>query len=299
MAEGKVSMRELPDSPTLEVRISRRELLSHNRWNADYFEERFRQNEKKLKKLESVLLGEFIPEELPDGSKGITYGQVGPRKLSPRGSVRYLQVINIRDTGIDFAIKPDRVAEGSHNDPARSRVAVGDVLFTNNAFRGTETLIGRCVAVSRDYGKLNISQHIDRIRVDGIDPFFVCCFLKCRFGALQVQRVMHGVDAMTISFGQIRRIEIPRLAVDIQFTVRKQYLAMSKQHDRAMAIKERLLQESGIEVGQYGEAINELANKNCDYKQAMEEAQARLRHVIGELEAVLDGKQKKIRPFSS
>src|SRR5439155_6340301 len=168
-----IDMRELPDAPTLEVRIGRPELLRHNRWNAGYFEERFRKNDNKLKKLRSVPLGDFIPEQLPDGSKGITYGQVGARKLSPRGSVRYLQVINIRDTGIDFAVKPDRIAEGSHNDPERSRVAPNDILIINTAFRGTETLIGRCVVVSRNYGKVNISQHIDRIRVDGIDPFYV------------------------------------------------------------------------------------------------------------------------------
>jgi flagellar motility protein MotE (MotC chaperone) len=108
---------------------------------------------------------------------------------------------------------------------------------------------------------------------------------------------MHGVDAMTISFGQIRRIEIPELSVDQQFDVRRQYLAMAKQHDRAMAIKERLLDESGIKAGQYGEAINELANKNTTYKQAMAEAQERLKHLIAELEAVLDGEQKKIKPF--
>jgi hypothetical protein len=290
-------MQKLPDAPTLEVQIARPELMRHNRWNAGYFEERFRQNEKQLKQLQSAPLGEFIPEELPDGSKGITYGQVGARKLSPRGSVRYLQVINIRDTGIDFAVKPDRIAEGSHNDPVRSRMNVGDILFTNNAFRGTETLIGRCVAVTRDYGKVNISQHIDRIRVVGIDPFYICCLLKSRFGALQVQRVMHGVDAMTISFGQIKRIEIPVLSVDMQFNVRRQYLEMAKQHDRAMTIKERLLEESGIEPGQYGEAINNLANQNASYKQAMVEAQDRLKHLLAELEAVLDGEQKKIRPF--
>lgn len=166
-------MRELPDAPTLEVRIAQGEMNRHNRWNAGYFEERFRQNERKLKMLRSVPLGNFIPEELPDGSKGITYGQVGARKLNPRGSVRYLQVINIRDTGIDFAIKPDRVVEGSHNDPERSRVEKDDILITNTAFRGTETLIGRCVVVSRGYGKINISQDIDRVRVQKISPYFV------------------------------------------------------------------------------------------------------------------------------
>ncbi len=89
-----MSPHERPDAPTLEVRIAQRELMRHNRWNAGYFEERFRRNEKTLKKLRSVPLGDFILEQLPDGSKGITYGQVGARKLSPRGGVRYLQVIN-------------------------------------------------------------------------------------------------------------------------------------------------------------------------------------------------------------
>ena len=186
---------ELPNAPTLEVKIGRSELLRHNRWNAGYFEERFRQNEKKLMKLQSVPLGNFIPEELPDGSKGITYGQVGARKLSARGSVRYLQVINIRDTGIDFAVKPDRVAEGSHNDPERSRVIQNDILITNTAFRGTETLIGRCVVVSRNYGKLNISQDMDRVRVQNVNPCYVGTFLKTKFGQLQIQRIVHGVDS--------------------------------------------------------------------------------------------------------
>lgn len=149
--------------PIMLVHLRQNELSHHNRWDPGYYDERFRKNERELKKLKSVALGDFIPEVLPDGSKGITYGQVGARKLDPRGQVRYLQVINIRDTGIDFAIKPDRIAEGSHNDSTRSRVRTKDILFTNNAFRGTDTLIGRCVVVPRDYGKLNISQHIDRI----------------------------------------------------------------------------------------------------------------------------------------
>ncbi|SPE58706.1 hypothetical protein SBV1_280015 [Verrucomicrobia bacterium] len=225
-------MHDLPDSPRLQVQVQQFEMQKHNRWSPGYFDGRYRQNERELRKLQSVPLGNFIPEELPDGSLGITYGQVGARKLSPHGSVRYLQVINIRDTGIDFAIKPDRIAEGSHNDPARSRVESEDILFTNNAFRGTETLIGRCIVLARDYGKLNISQHIDRVRVTGINPFYVCCFLKSRFGWLQVQRVMHGVDAMTISFGRIRAMEIPPLPSSLQSEVERQYRDMSKMHDR-------------------------------------------------------------------
>ena len=297
MAIAELTYREPIVAPTFEIRFAAQEMLDHDRWDAGYYQPQFRENERKLRKLRSMLLGNFIPEELPDGSKGITYGQVGSRKLSTRGTVRYLQVINIRDTGIDFALKPDRIAEGSHNDPERSRVRPGDILFTNNAFRGTETLIGRCVVVPRDYGKVNVSQHIDRIRVTGINPFYVCVVLKSRFGMLQVQREMHGVDAMTISFLRIREFLIPPASPSLQSEVEQQYREMSKCHDRAMTIKERLLDESGIESGQYGEAINSLADDNASYRRNMTEAQARLKHLIAELEAVLEGEQKKIRPF--
>jgi hypothetical protein len=211
--------------------------------------------------------------------------------------VRYLQVINIRDTGIDFAVKPDHVAENSHNDPLRSRVRIRDILFTNNAFRGTDTLIGRCVVVARDYGRVNISQHIDRIRVSGINPFYVCVFLKSRLGALQVQRVMHGVDSTSISFPRIRALLIPPLGDRSQAEVETQYLAMSKCHDRAMAIKERLLDEHKIQPGQYGEAINALADEDASYRRAANEADQRLKHLTSELEAVLHGEQKRLGPF--
>jgi hypothetical protein len=36
-------MRELPNAPSTEVTIVKPELTGHNRWNAGYFQERFRQ----------------------------------------------------------------------------------------------------------------------------------------------------------------------------------------------------------------------------------------------------------------
>src|SRR6266550_1484675 len=177
-----VSLMRQPDEPIVAltpiVKLRQAEMMRHDRWDPGYYAKRFRDNERALKKLASVALGEFIPEFLSDGSKGITYGQVGARKLNPRGTVRYLQVINIRDTGIDFSLKPDRVTESSHNDPSRSRVEPKDILVTNTAFRGTETLLGRCVVVHCDLGRVNISQDIDRIRVSNINPFYVGVFLK-------------------------------------------------------------------------------------------------------------------------
>ncbi len=288
---------QLPDAPRLEVKLVQSDIWENNRWDAGYYDHAFRENEKRLTELGAVPLSQFVPDELPDGSKGITYGQVGARHLDPRGAVRYLQVINIRDTGIDFAVKPDRVAEGSHNDPPRSRVLKGDILLTNTAFRGTETLIGRCVVVHRDHGKVNISQDIDRIRVVGMNPYYVGAFLKSKFGQSQVQRLVHGVDSQKINFSHIRSFRLPMLRDELQKEVEQQYMAMAKAHDRAMASKERILDEENIDPGRYGEAINELAKKNAGYRSAMTAAQDRLQHLISELEGFLEGVLNTIRPF--
>jgi hypothetical protein len=277
--------------------VTLKQIAQSNRFNPTYFEERFALVEQKLQQLGANRVGDYIPDVLPDGSKGITYGQVGSRELNRRGAVRYLQVINIRDTGIDFAIKPDRVAADSHNDPQRSRVQQHDILLTNTAFRGTETLIGRCVVISRDYGRINISQDIDRIRVVGVNPYFVGTYLKTSFGQLQMQRVIHGVDSQKINFGRIRSLLIPDVSESVQCDVETQYVEMSKHHDRAMAIKERLLDETGVEPGQFGETINSIANEKPTYRRAMKEATDRLAHLIGQLEAVIEGAQKKLKPF--
>jgi hypothetical protein len=291
-------MPTLATRPTLVVIVTPGKLRRHSRWNAGYYDKPFEKVERQLRRLGARPLGEFIPEVLEDGSKGITYGQVGSRDLNPRGAVRYLQVINLRDTGIDFAIKPDRVAEGSRNDPPRSRVRKGDILFTNNAFRGTDTLLGRCVVVAGDYGKVNISQHIDRIRVVRINPFYVCCFLKTSFGSLQIERMMHGVDSTGISFDCIRAVRIPMLPEKAQRAIKREYLAMSRCHDHAMAIKERLLRQSGIEPGQYGEAIKSLANRDPRYRRTFAEAQERLAHLIDHVEAVIQGTETAVPPYS-
>jgi hypothetical protein len=66
-----------------------------------------------------------------------------------------------------------------------------------------------------------------------------------------------------------------------------------------MSIKERLLEETGVEPGQYGETINALANDKPAYRRAMEEATDRLKHLITQLEAVIEGGQRKLKPFAA
>jgi hypothetical protein len=112
-----------------------------------------------------------------------------------------------------------------------------------------------------------------------------------------MQRVTHGVDSQKINFGRVRALLIPVASSKVQEAVEHQYLEMSKRHDRAMAIKEELLEQSGVDPGQFGEAINELANEKPAYRRAMAEAKERLDHLVAQLEAVIEGRQQTLRPF--
>jgi len=274
------------------------DIARSNRWNPAYYEERFVEVEHTLRRIGAQPLGRFIPETLEDGSKGITYGQVGERELNPRGAVRYLQVINIRDTGIDFAIKPDRIVEGSHNDPPRSRVRAGDILLTRTGFRETTSLLGRCVVVTEDYGKVNISEDIDRIRVVGVSPYYVCAFLKSKYGQLQIQRVVHGVDSQKINFGRIKELLFPDASDNNQQRIDELYHRMAGCHRKAMAVKESLLHHLGIEPGRYGEAINHAAQRDPVFRRSTEEAKLLLSHLISEVEGLVEGSRRNIKLYS-
>ncbi len=256
------------------------DLAVGGRWDPEYWDEEYVAIETLLRRRSARPLGDFVTS--------ITYGQVGKRVLSPRGAVRYLQVINIRDTGIDFLIKPDRLTEGSHNDLARSRIQKDDVLFTNNSFGGMSKLLGRCVVVPTDYGKVNVSQDIDVVRVREIDPYFVCAVIKCDYGQRQVQRLKYGVRSTKLSFPQVKQILIPSADADTQQTVRALYLRMADQHEKAMERKAELAEGSRHRSGRDRE-LDELAGDDAQYQRLIAAADARLRDMLGHVEAYIRG----------
>lgn len=208
-----------------------RQLVEVDRWDPRYFRREYRDLDDTLARLEARPLDSFI--------EYITYGQVGRRIVSAGGAVRYLQVINLRPTGIDFMQRPDRLVEGSYNDVPRSRVREGDLLLSNTTFGGAWTLLGRCVVVHGIEGPVNISQDIDLVRLRGVDPYYVAAFLKTpELGQRQIQRLCYGVRSNKLSFAQVRAIRIPVPASHVQQAMRTRYLAMAEAHARAMACEQ-------------------------------------------------------------
>jgi hypothetical protein len=206
-------------------------------------------------------LGDFIPETVErDGLKapGITYGQVGRREYPPQGTlvehqngsvklllpraraavegVLYLQVRNLRRVGIDpyETVSEKRfIAEGSYNDLPRSRVKAGDLLLVNSGVGS----LGRCCVMPEEfpYQRVNISQDITRIILNGIRPEWCCIFLQTDLGAHQIVRLASGVSGqIKIDFNELRSIEAVELPDKLQQAFAQGVRQLNTYHLRAL-----------------------------------------------------------------
>jgi len=213
-------------------------------------------------------LGDFIPK----GPDYITYGQVGQREYTQdsKSGVRYITTKNIVDTGINWHLAEKYVIKDGWSDPERSRPKKKDILFIGNGVG----CAGRCVWGVQDLPRSNIEQNIVILRPQKIGRAYVVVFLQTEFGLNQIFRVKDRVGPAYINFSEIRSVSIPLLPKGVQLDISKEYLKMSKFHDRAMEIKKR-----GDEKG---------------YKENLEIAGKMLRDLIAKTEAVIRRKRKDV-----
>jgi hypothetical protein len=158
-----------------------------------------------------------------------TYGAVGRRLFAPAGT-RYVGPRNLTPTGVDFRRQERFVPTGGPNDPVRSRLREGDILLCNSGVAS----VGRPAIFIGYPGAANIAQHINLIRVDGIDPFYVTAYLHTRFVRAQLRRFQSGTGAAGINFAQIRALQIPLAPPEVQASVAIAYRAMHRLHLQAL-----------------------------------------------------------------
>lgn len=174
-----------------------------DRLDPAYYDPVYTENLRFLNGLPNVArLGDFV--------KFTTYGAVGRRELSDSG-VRLITPANlVSEDGLVLGVdvfSPERfVTLGSRNDPARSRLRKGDLLLANSGVG----CIGRAAVFYSDEA-CNISQHLNLIRLKGIEPEYVAVYLQTRFGKLQIEREKCGVGPPGINFHRIKSILIPIL----------------------------------------------------------------------------------------
>lgn len=145
-----------------------------------------------------------------------TYGQVGGREYTESG-IRYLTPANLTANGV--SLSPERfVAPNSRNDPPRSRLRKGYLLFANSGVG----CIGRAAVFNLDEPS-NISQHINLIRLKDIEPEYMAVYLQTRFARLQIAREKCGVGACGINFDRIKSTLVPVLPESVRQEIARGY----------------------------------------------------------------------------
>ena len=174
-----------------------------------YYDPKFTENLRFLTSLPNVVpFGDLI--------EYTTYGQVGSREYTESG-IRYLTPANLAAAGV--SLSPERfVAPGSRNDPPRSRLQKGDLLLANSGVG----CIGRAAVFYSDE-PCNISQHVNLIRLRGIEPQYMAVYLQTRFARLQIAREKCGVGACGINFDRIKSILVPVLPDPIRAEIAREY----------------------------------------------------------------------------
>jgi type I restriction enzyme M protein len=205
-----------------------------DRLDPAYHHPKYIENQRFLESQPSVVsLGGFI--------EYTTYGQVGWRGLDGTG-VRLITPANFVRTeeglvpGIDVNAPSRFVSAGSRCDPPRSRLRKGDLLLVNSGVG----CIGRAAVYASDE-PANISQHINLIRLKGIEAEYLAVYFQTRFARLQIAREKCGVGACGINFERIRSILVPVLREEERLRTVRQYRRISLDPTRAATSIRRLV----------------------------------------------------------
>jgi hypothetical protein len=189
-----------------------RDQWTAERWDPGFWNPRFTKG--LLKSEHSIELGELI--------ESITYGPIlpGQKPILCQDGIPLIGQKQLIETGINLA-SALRVKVGSAFDPPRSRVETGDLLLARS---GEGALLRFKMGVYGEPGPANVSCFVDRIRLRGIDPYYVWLVLKSSYLRTQILRLQNGVGTPNLSFREIRSLRIPWLAPDEQLVWRERYM---------------------------------------------------------------------------
>ncbi len=159
---------------------------------------------------------------LGDHIRHLTYGPIvtGRRPERVEGGIPVIRQGDLLASGVHLGQDATRVAPDSVYDPEHSRVQAGDLLLARSGLGA----LGRArMGVWVDGERANVTCFVDVIRLSGLNPFYVWCYLQTEAGRQQLRRLSSGVGTPNISFGEIRSLLIPALARDQQEAVERRY----------------------------------------------------------------------------
>jgi len=257
------------EAVTIRVDITLRKMFEQKpmtRWDAPYWDPSVIEYIDMVTRTEHTRLGNYIDF--------ITYGVIttgAQRKYDLTGTVWHINQINVRNTGLEIHLDERKIRQEDKRNAERCKPLKGDILFNRDQV-GT---MGRCCVFLHDTQKYVVNDHVDIIRVNELNPFYMCIFLLTQFGSAQVNRFGSGVSGIIgITFEQIKSVLIPLISEKVQENIESKYKKMSAYHGKAMDAKLK------------GDEVN--------YKKNIATAEKMLRDLIARTESVIRGEKDDI-----
>lgn len=243
---------ELTGAIPIETGVSiGRDQWTTERWDPGFWDPRLKKS--LLKPEYTVEFGEFI--------ESITYGPILPGRQPEQrdDGTPIIGQKQLTESGIDLS-NALHVAVGSAFDLERSRVRQGDLLLARS---GEGSLLRFKMGVYEERYPANVSCFVDRIRLQGIDPYYVWLVMKSRFLKMQILRLQNGVGAPNLNFREIRGLRIPyfddneQLAWRLRYRERVAPLHRQRLRSTAQAEKTAWGERAGQEFQRLVQALEE------------------------------------------
>jgi restriction endonuclease S subunit len=166
--------------------------FSTNRLDAEFFQPRYVEIEKRLSNAGAVRLEQFLTD--------IRYGLNVPPDYVDEG-LPFIRALNLKEYGIEGEILniPYTVEDvGEINI-----LADGDLLIVRSGAN-----VGDVGVVTEDLRGGSFGSYVIRLRVKNINPYYLYVFLKCIFGREQTVRFRSGAAQPNISIPNLKELMI-------------------------------------------------------------------------------------------
>lgn len=224
------------DKEVAMVRIDKKldELMDESpssRWDPDYWHSKYDLIDSALVNSGYRVIGcSEIIKLMTNGNRDREWASPNEEKI------RFIQVINVLNTGIDFT-KGDKsklyAKKNGIGDPGRSRLKLKDIVLLS----GATGSLGRCTVVNYLPEESNVSQDVNIIRLKDdseIMPEYLVLFMLSKFGQSQLEKFSKGVSGqIKVTFDHIKSIKIPVLPAEIQENLAKSYDKILNLHNEA------------------------------------------------------------------
>lgn len=181
------------------------EVFRNERIDAEHYREKFYAAKQRLKAAGAT---SFVP--LGNMLATLTNGHTPLRHDLRLGEVPFLCAEHVSNFEVHYGSKKRITVEQHRTELARTALREGDVLLT---IKGK---VGNAALVEAIFDNVNINQDVALLRLDTEMPvWFVLAFLNSIFGRLQVEQLSTGGINPFLGLGNVRKIEVPKLAPSI------------------------------------------------------------------------------------